>query len=141
MAPAGNPTNIHTHGLHISGSGDADDVTRIVHGGNCLDYTWDILADHPAGTHWYHPHLHYFSEKQVTGGAVGLLIVDDKFEDALPKWTSNELLLQILRVNGNVFGNGKHYEVFNMEAKKWYRLRLSTVDPLAVPLELRFTPG
>eukprot|EP00978_Attheya_sp_CCMP212_P041230 scaffold233630_cov46-Attheya_sp.AAC.1 len=28
-----------------------------------------------------------------------------------------------------------------MEAKKWYRLRLSTVDPLAVPLELRFTPG
>jgi PKD repeat protein len=39
MAPAGNPTNIHTHGLHISGSGDADDVTRIVHGGNCLDYS------------------------------------------------------------------------------------------------------
>jgi PKD repeat protein len=39
MAPSGNPTNIHTHGLHISGSGDADDVTRIVHGGNCLDYS------------------------------------------------------------------------------------------------------
>jgi len=39
MAPEGNPTNIHTHGLHISGSGDADDVTRIVHGGNCLDYS------------------------------------------------------------------------------------------------------
>eukprot|EP00978_Attheya_sp_CCMP212_P007617 scaffold17661_cov48-Attheya_sp.AAC.1 len=114
-SPEGNPTNIHTHGLHISGSGDADDVTRIVHGGNRLDY--------------------------MTGGAVGLLIVDDKVEDALPKWTSNELLLQILRVHGNVFGNGKHYEVFNVEAKKWYRLRMSTVDPLAVPLELRFTPG
>jgi hypothetical protein len=77
----------------------------------------------------------------VTGGAVGLLIVNDKVEDTLPEWTSNELLLQILRVNEKVFGNGKHYEVFNVEAKKWYRLRLSTVDPLAVPLELRFTPG
>eukprot|EP00978_Attheya_sp_CCMP212_P009045 scaffold21315_cov48-Attheya_sp.AAC.6 len=141
MSPEGNPTNIHTHGLHVSGSGDADDVTRIVHGGKCLDYTWDILADHPGGTHWYHPHLHYFSEKQVTGGAVGLLIVEDTVEDALPEWTSSELLLQILRVHGKVFGNGKHYEVFNVEAKKWYRLRLSTVDPLAVPLDLRFTPG
>jgi FtsP/CotA-like multicopper oxidase with cupredoxin domain len=49
-------TNIHTHGLHIVGDGDGDDVTRFVNGGSCLDYTWDIAADHPGGTNWYHPH-------------------------------------------------------------------------------------
>eukprot|EP00985_Skeletonema_marinoi_P022859 scaffold14795_cov140-Skeletonema_marinoi.AAC.19 len=51
-------TNIHTHGLHITGSGDGDDITRFVTGGSCLDYTWDIPSDHPGGTNWYHPHYH-----------------------------------------------------------------------------------
>ena len=34
------PTNIHTHGLHIVGSGNGDDVTRVMDGGgNCMDYS------------------------------------------------------------------------------------------------------
>jgi len=31
-------TNIHTHGLHVSGVGTVDDVTRLVEPGNCLTY-------------------------------------------------------------------------------------------------------
>jgi hypothetical protein len=41
------PTNIHTHGLHIVGDGDGDDITRVAEGRSCLSYTWDIAADHP----------------------------------------------------------------------------------------------
>ena len=35
-------TNLHTHGLHISGAGNADDVTRYVDPSMCLKYTWSM---------------------------------------------------------------------------------------------------
>ena len=144
VAPEGVKTNIHPHGLHVGGSGDADDVTRSVTAGNCLDYTWDILPDHPGGTYWYHPHPHGRSEEQVVGGAFGMLIVEDnqgEIESGIPDWASNELLLQIAYIDGAVWGNGKHYEVINVSANQWYRLRVSVVDPLGAPLNLRFTNG
>ena len=47
------PTNVHTHGLHVVGSGNGDDITRIVQGGGiCMDYIWDIRNDHVGGTYW-----------------------------------------------------------------------------------------
>mmetsp|Transcript_40248 Transcript_40248/g.49667 ORF Transcript_40248/g.49667 Transcript_40248/m.49667 type:complete len:112 (-) Transcript_40248:34-369(-) len=70
-------TNLHTHGLHISGSGNADDITRFVDSGNNLDYYWDIRDDHPSGTYWYHAHYHGHVNEQVIGGAFGVLIVND----------------------------------------------------------------
>ena len=96
---ASSPTNLHTHGLHIVGDGDGDDITRVVQGGNtCLDYTWDIAADHPGGTHWYHPHYHGKTNEQVAGGAFGMIIVEDDDEE-LSDWASNvenERLLMVL---------------------------------------------
>jgi len=50
-------TNLHTHGLHISGDGNADDVTRFVDPGYCLTYHWSIPDDHMGGTHWIHSHV------------------------------------------------------------------------------------
>jgi len=139
-------TNIHTHGLHVVGSGNGDDITRIVEGGGvCMDYIWDIRPDHPGGTYWYHPHAHSRSEIQVNGGAIGLLIVEDNVDNNndIPSWASNELLLQILRLDdGNkMLSNGRSYEIFTLTKGKWYRLRISTVDPLGVAQELRFTAG
>jgi len=140
------PTNLHTHGLHISGSGDADNVLREAHGGECLDYTWDIPADHPPGTYWYHSHHHEASLAQVGGGAYGLLIVDDKKQgvgnNSPPDWAFNELLLQVSADNSaKVMANGAHYEIFSIQANQWYRLRVSIVDPIAIPRELVFTQG
>ncbi len=40
-------TNLHTHGLHVSGVGTADDVTRVAKPGECLVYDvslWAIVA-------------------------------------------------------------------------------------------------
>ena len=129
-------TNLHTHGLHIVGAGDSDDITRSVDSGECLDYTWDIPKDHPGGTNWYHPHLQINSESQVGGGAMGLLIVDDNLHinPDVPLWASYERVLQIFRSpDVGYITNGEDVAEVEVERDRWFRLRVSVVDPLAVP--------
>ena len=135
-------TNIHTHGLHITGSGDGDDVTRFVTGGNCLDYTWDIKSDHPGGTNWYHPHYHTETQAQTAGGAFGMIIIDDDYNQ-VNDWArpENELLLQVGDLGNSVFGNGLTNEIFQVEAGRRYRLRVSTVEENAKTAALTFNGG
>ena len=78
-----NITNIHTHGLHLSGEGVGDDVTRMFEGGTGGDYVYDIPADHMGGSYWYHAHHHGSTYLQVAGGALGTIIIDDSL-DGLP---------------------------------------------------------
>ncbi len=78
-----NITNVHTHGLHISGETPSDDVTRMFEGGRGGDYVWDIPADHMGGTFWYHAHHHGSTLLQVSNGAFGMMIVDDA-ADGIP---------------------------------------------------------
>jgi FtsP/CotA-like multicopper oxidase with cupredoxin domain len=135
-------TNIHTHGLHISGSGDADDVTRKVAGGSCLDYTWDIPADHPSGTYWYHPHYHTATNVQTSGGAFGMIIIEET-SNSLNAWAkdaANELVLLVSDA-GSLLGNGNANEVLQLEAENWYRLRVSVVTPGARASNLSFNGG
>lgn len=40
-----------------------------------------------------------------------------------------------------MLSNGRSYEIFHVVANRWYRLRVSAVDPLGASQELRFTPG
>lgn len=47
-----NVSNLHTHGLHISGESPGDDVTRSFEGGAGGDFVYDIPADHMGGTFW-----------------------------------------------------------------------------------------
>ena len=134
-------TNLHTHGLHIVGDGDADDVTRTVSGGGfCLDYTWNIRSDHPGGTYWYHAHHHGLSEKQVGGGAFGMLIVEDNtnLDPVLPSWAENEHLLQVVSTPDGLIGNGRKDDIIAIDASQWYRLRVSFVSVAAVPLNFTF---
>ena len=50
-----NDTNLHTHGLWVSPSGHSDNVLISIAPGEPLSVQYDIPADHPAGTFWYHP--------------------------------------------------------------------------------------
>ena len=141
-------TNLHTHGLHIVGAGNSDDVTRHVGGGgNCLDYVWDLALDHPGGTYWYHAHHHGHTEEQVVGGAFGMLIVEDNLalNPDVPKWAANERLLLVHRAGGEgtgeVYGNGSPNEVMRMDAGQWYRLRVAIVDAMGEPDYLSFGAG
>ncbi len=72
-----NITNVHTHGLHISGESPGDDVTRMFEGGFGGDYVYDIPADHMGGTYWYHAHHHGSTFLQVSTGGFGFILIDD----------------------------------------------------------------
>lgn len=70
-----NDTNLHTHGLWVSPSGHSDNVFVSIAPGSGFQYQYDIPADHPAGTFWYHPHRHGDGFVQVGSGMAGALIV------------------------------------------------------------------
>jgi FtsP/CotA-like multicopper oxidase with cupredoxin domain len=73
--PCQNNTNVHTHGLWVSPSGNSDNVMLSIRPGERFQYEFDIAADHPAGTFWYHPHQHGAGVVQVGSGMAGPLIV------------------------------------------------------------------
>ena len=70
-----NDTNLHTHGLWVSPSGNSDNVLISIKPGEQFRYQYDIPAEHPAGTFWYHPHAHGAGVVQVGSGMAGALIV------------------------------------------------------------------
>jgi L-ascorbate oxidase len=70
-----NDTNMHTHGLWVSPSGISDNVLVSIAPGERFRYEYDIPAEHPAGTFWYHPHRHGSGFAQVGSGMAGALIV------------------------------------------------------------------
>ncbi|GAB3377385.1 multicopper oxidase family protein [Azotobacter armeniacus] len=77
-----NSTNIHTHGLWVSPSGNSDNVLLKIDPQTDFQYEFNIPAEHPAGTFWYHPHLHGSIALQVSSGMAGPLIIRG---DRLPK--------------------------------------------------------
>jgi FtsP/CotA-like multicopper oxidase with cupredoxin domain len=94
-----NSTNLHTHGLHVYpdiypqpakppyinpdtstppklyGDFVVDDPEQGIKPGEERQYEYKIRDDHPAGTYWYHPHLHGSSAIQVGSGMAGALII------------------------------------------------------------------
>jgi FtsP/CotA-like multicopper oxidase with cupredoxin domain len=70
-----NGTNLHSHGLWVSPTGNSDNVLLKLLPGNSFQYEYNIPSDHPSGTFWYHPHLHGSTALQVAGGMAGALIV------------------------------------------------------------------
>ncbi|MGI4857695.1 MAG: multicopper oxidase family protein [Janthinobacterium lividum] len=70
-----NTVNLHTHGLHVSPSGHSDNVLVSVPPGSSYQYRYDLPADHPAGTFWYHSHRHGSTAIDVSSGMEGVLIV------------------------------------------------------------------
>jgi L-ascorbate oxidase len=71
-----NTTNLHTHGLHVSPKGKSDNVLVDIEPGESREYQFDLPANHPAGTFWYHSHRHGSTALQVSSGMAGALIVE-----------------------------------------------------------------
>ncbi|AXS39600.1 multicopper oxidase family protein [Breoghania sp. L-A4] len=80
-----NTTNMHTHGLWVSPTGNSDNVLLSVKPGVDFQYEYNIPSDHPAGTFWYHSHLHGSTALQVSSGMAGALVIHgDRLPQALP---------------------------------------------------------
>ena len=102
---AGNPTNLHTHGLIVEphkSVGPADPYGDYVfleirngknpippgepHPGidvakDAAEYLYTIDKTHPPGLFWFHPHLHGLSLNQVSAGMAGILTIGDASDD------------------------------------------------------------
>ena len=87
------PTNLHTHGLHVSPDGASDNVLVMIDPGSAHDYEYVIPSDHPSGTFWYHPHHHGNVAAQVSGGLCGVIVVEDDLDDQPALTETNERVL------------------------------------------------
>ncbi len=154
-----NITNLHTHGLHVSPTSPSDDVMRLINGGYCGDYVYQVPADHMGGTLWYHPHHHGSTFLQVSGGAFGLLLVNDS-NDGIPSGVAGmtERQLVVGFVDPSVAGtggdtllsgtlsptwtvNGKVQGNLCTPVSEWQHWRLLLADSDAMPRTLSVGAG
>ncbi|MFS2003391.1 multicopper oxidase family protein [Duganella sp. CT11-25] len=70
-----NGTNLHSHGLWVNPAGNSDNVLISINPGVGFQYEYNIPPTHPAGTFWYHTHVHGSTALQVSSGMGGALIV------------------------------------------------------------------
>ena len=73
-------TTLHWHGMHLPAVMDGG-PHQVIPQGTIWQPYW--LVTNNASTFWYHPHLHKETEKQLTSGLGGFIIVRDATEAAL----------------------------------------------------------
>jgi FtsP/CotA-like multicopper oxidase with cupredoxin domain len=71
------PTNLHTHGWHVSPSGNSDNPFVQIEPGAAFDYRFDLTGHRAGTTNWYHPHFHGLIGEQIWAGLAGPIIVED----------------------------------------------------------------
>jgi FtsP/CotA-like multicopper oxidase with cupredoxin domain len=70
-------TNVHFHGLQVAPECPGDEVIKSVFNAQQqFTYTVSLPSYAEPGLYWYHPHHHGLAEKQVQGGATGVIIVE-----------------------------------------------------------------
>lgn len=73
-------TTIHWHGLHVAPENDGGPHS-IIYPGQTWSPSFTVLDK--AGTYWYHPHLHMHTDKHVSKGIAGMILVRDAEEATL----------------------------------------------------------
>jgi len=73
-------TTIHWHGLHVAPENDGGPHS-IIYPGDTWNPQFTVMDK--AGTYWYHPHLHMQTDKHVSKGIAGMILVRDTEEAAL----------------------------------------------------------
>ena len=122
------PFNLHTHGLHVSPRGNADNVLLDIPPGYTNTYAYRIPADHPQGVYWYHSHRHTLTGQQTYAGLAGLLLIG-RADGDLPLVTEHALPIRNLAIQYNyVFDRRGGQSVLN--SVNWTQW-VSTLTPPA----------
>lgn len=97
------PTNLHTHGLHVSPAGNSDNPLIMIMPGESFQYSIKIPKSHKSGTFWYHPHHHEFTAAQLSAGLAGAIIIKDKIDaqSAFATTTDRVLMFADPRIGNN----------------------------------------
>jgi FtsP/CotA-like multicopper oxidase with cupredoxin domain len=74
-------TNLHVHGFHVSPKSPSDDVFLDIAPGTTFHYEYEIPANHPTGTYWYHPHRHEWVAHQIFSGMAGMIIMEGALDE------------------------------------------------------------
>ncbi len=138
-----NTTNLHTHGLHVDPTGNSDNVFIQLGHGEAFDYEIKIPEDHPAGTYWYHSHVHGATSVQVGSGMAGALIIRGDY-DRTPRLKQRDqrvILLQEIAFNeqGRIENNDTFAPTAwdDQAAQRGWHISLNG----AVMPEIRLQPG
>lgn len=93
-------TNLHTHGLHVSPSGNSDNIFLDIAPGERQEYEIVLPKDHPAGLFWYHPHRHGAVTQQVRAGMAGAIVVRGDLDEVEEVRAAKEqiMVLQAIEV-------------------------------------------
>jgi FtsP/CotA-like multicopper oxidase with cupredoxin domain len=109
------PLNMHTHGLHVSPQGNADNVLLSIPAGMGNTYSYDVPKNMPNGLYWYHSHRHTMTAQQTYFGLAGLLEIG-RPDGNLPVVTNNNIPVRDMAIQYNyVFDrNGKGHQLNNL---------------------------
>lgn len=120
------PLNLHTHGLHVSPQGNADNVLLSIPAGMGNTYTYDVPKNMPNGLYWYHSHRHTMTAQQTYFGLAGLLEIG-RPDGNLPLVTQNDIPVRDMAIQYNyVFDrSGKGHQLNNYSWSQW----VSTLKP------------
>ena len=146
------PINLHTHGLHVSPKGNADNVLLHIPSGMSNTYTYDVPRNMPQGAYWYHSHLHGLTSAQVYEGLVGMLAIG-RMDGNLPVVTDKNIPIRTMALQYNfVFDRaGGRAELTNQTWPQWVstntppkpeELANGTYRPLLAPVNFnKSKPG
>ncbi|CAM3627601.1 multicopper oxidase family protein [Smaragdicoccus niigatensis] len=143
------PLNLHTHGLHVSPDGDADNVLLEIPAGMGNVYDYAVPADMPHGLYWYHSHLHRLTTQHTYRGLAGMLEIG-RPDGNLPIVTEKKLPIRTMALQYNwVFdrkGTGAHLDepsrakfVDTHVAPVGNQLADGTYEPLLTPVDFKDT--
>jgi FtsP/CotA-like multicopper oxidase with cupredoxin domain len=116
-----NTTNLHTHGLHVSPGGIADNALREMEPGQSYEIEVPIPPSHPPGTYWYHPHRHGSANVQVASGLAGALILEGDFANVPQIASARERVLILQQLAFDALGTVESFDtVWPMQAARLF---------------------
>ncbi len=97
-----NVTNLHTHGWHVSPSGNADNILITFNPGATHDYEYDLALQEAGTLSFMHPHAHVTVADQMWHGLAGnALIVEDE-TDVISGYEEHIMILKDIGLQGNM---------------------------------------
>lgn len=134
-----NTTNLHTHGLHVSPSGNSDNVLLSVEPGETFDYEIAIPDDHPPGTFWYHAHRHGSTALQVSSGMAGAIVIEGGLDDVPAIAEAKDRILLFQQIAYDQEGVIESYDDFG--PRGWQASHRQTLINGQVAPTIELAPG